>query len=154
MWPAMEKPTTRAKIQLCGRGLNTQVREIFLILFFFWYSESILHLSIKFQRDTSLFSAWIAREKEWRSVLASYVNGLAVLSINQNLQTAIDHHDNTRAWWAQSSSAITQQWQRVAEALDNLRDCHSSKRSLFHSEVNQQDSPTHQPHPSITDTLS
>ena len=56
----------------------------------------VLCLSIKFQRDMSLFSACTAREKEWRSVLASYVNGLALLSINQNLQAAVDRHD-TRA---------------------------------------------------------
>ena len=37
---------------------------------------------IKFQRDTRLFSACTDREKEWRSFLASYVNGLTALSID------------------------------------------------------------------------
>ena len=44
-----------------------------------------------------LFSARTAREKEWRSILASYVDGPAVLSINQNLQVAVALHDDTRA---------------------------------------------------------
>ena len=73
----------------------------FFRIFFFGYSESrVLCLSIKFQRDTSLFSASITQEKEWRSVLASYVNGLTLLSINQNLQAAVDRHDDTRAYGA------------------------------------------------------
>ena len=37
------------------------------------------------------------REKAWGSFLASYVNGLTVLSINKNLQVAAGIHGNTRA---------------------------------------------------------
>ena len=58
---------------------------------------SFVYPFISFHRNTRLFSTCTAREKEWRSVLASYVNGLIVLSLNQNLQTAVDLHDDTRA---------------------------------------------------------
>ena len=93
LWPAMEKSTTRTIIQLCGRGLNARVSEIF---WFSWFNiQKVWPFTcpcIKFQHDMSSFSARITQEKEWHSVSASYVNGLTVLSINQNLQT-IDHHD-------------------------------------------------------------
>ena len=51
----------------------------------------------KFHANLTLFSNSNSLEKEGGSVLASYVNGLTVLSINKNLQTAIRLHSGTRA---------------------------------------------------------
>ena len=44
-----------------------------------------------------LFKHYNIREKVWSSVLASYVNGLTVLSINKNVQVAAGLHGDTRA---------------------------------------------------------
>ena len=43
-----------------------------------------------------LFNDGNSPEKEGGSVSASYVNGLTVLSMNKNLQTAIRLHSDTR----------------------------------------------------------
>ena len=80
----MEKSTTRAEIWFCSRGFNTWLNfdlEIFLP-FDILKVWSFVYPVIKFQRDTRLFSACTIREKEWRSLLASYMNGLTVLSID------------------------------------------------------------------------
>ena len=56
-----------------------------------------LYSLAKFHANPSLFSDGNSAEKDGGSVLASYVNGLTVLSINKNLQTAIRIHSDTRA---------------------------------------------------------
>ena len=58
---------------------------------------SFLYSLAKFHANLTLFSDSNSPEKERGSVLASYVNGLTVLSINKNLQTAIHLHSDTRA---------------------------------------------------------
>ena len=58
---------------------------------------SFLYSLAKFHANPSLFSDGNSAEKDGGSVLASYVNGLTVLSINKNLQTAIRIHSDTRA---------------------------------------------------------
>ena len=58
---------------------------------------SFLYSLAKFHANLTLFSDSNSPEKEGGSVLASYVNGLTVLSINKNLQTAIRLHSDTHA---------------------------------------------------------
>ena len=57
---------------------------------------SFLYSLAKLHENPSLFSEGNSAEKGG-SVLASYLNGLTVLSINKNLQTAISLHSDTRA---------------------------------------------------------
>ena len=95
----MKISTTRVRIWFCSRGFNTQLNIIFssLDILKVW---SFACPFIKYNCNTSLFSACTAWEKEWRSVIAGYVNGLTLLSINQNLQAVVDRHDDTRAYGA------------------------------------------------------
>ena len=58
---------------------------------------SFLYSLTKFHANSSLFSDGNSAKNDGGSVLASYVNGLTVLSINKNLQTAIRIHSDTRA---------------------------------------------------------
>ena len=58
-------------------------------VWFFLYSLATFHSNL------TLFSDSNGPEKEGGSVLASYVNGLTVLSIIKNLQTAIRLHSDT-----------------------------------------------------------
>ena len=74
-----------------------------LTIFFHFFSLQItkvwsfLYSLAKFHAHLTLFSDSNSLEKEGSSVLASYVNGLTVLSMNKNLQTAIGLHSDTRA---------------------------------------------------------
>ena len=55
---------------------------------------SFFYSLAKFHANPTLFRDSL--EKEGGSVLASYMNGLTVLSINKNLQTAIRLHSDIR----------------------------------------------------------
>ena len=93
------KTTTRKKVWFYSGG--SILDSTFFFPFFFSFDIpkvwSFAYPFVKVHHDTRLFSVCTAREKEWRSVLAGYVNGLTVLSINKNLQAAVDLHDDTRA---------------------------------------------------------
>ena len=58
---------------------------------------SFLYSVAKFHANPSLFSDGNSPEKKKGSVLASYMNGLTVLLITKNLQTAIRPHSDSRA---------------------------------------------------------
>ena len=80
-------------------GVQYWTQHYFFIFFSLQITKvwSFLYSLAKFRANPSLFSDGNSPEKDGGSVLASYVNGLTVLSINKNLQTAIRIHSDTRA---------------------------------------------------------
>ena len=80
-------------------GVQYLAQRYFFIFFSLQITKvwSFLYSIAKFHATLTLFSDSNSPEKEGGSVLASYVNGLTVLSMNKNLQTAIRLHSDTRA---------------------------------------------------------
>ena len=78
---------------------------------------SFLYSLAKFHTNPSLFSDGNSAEKDGSSVLASYVNGLTVLSINKNLQTAIRIHSDTRARLRSYSLGVMAEFHQPATCL-------------------------------------
>ena len=77
---------------------------------------SLLYSTTTFYANPSLFSDDNSAEKGG-SVLASYVNGLTVLSINKNLQTAIRLHSDTRARLRLYSLGVMAEFHRPTTCL-------------------------------------
>ena len=80
-------------------GVQYLTQRYFFNFFFLQITKvrSFLYSLAKFHANLTLFSNSNSPEKERGSVLASYVNGLTVLSMNKKLQIAIRLHSDTCA---------------------------------------------------------
>ena len=96
-------------------GVQYLTQHYFFNFFFADYESMVFPLLIS--KISSLFSDGNSADKERGSVLASYVNGLTVLSINKSLQTAIRLYSDTCARLRSYSLGVMAEFHRPATCL-------------------------------------